>query len=126
MNTNYSAKTFVREPRSPFSASQFLENSGIYSAEKKTHWSGQKNVPWQVTAARIDAAAKEKIADIREEFRARAEKPRSIFLVAKRIKGNKIKAIGFLEEFNNFAEVKAFAKTIGREKVKMGAVVAKV
>lgn len=121
---NYN-KQQVFEPKSPFSASQFLDNSGIYKGTGgQTHWSVQKNLPWQVAAARAEKAAEDKKKEIRESFRHIPGK--SIFLVARRQKGNTFKAIGFSEIFPTFQAVKDFAKKIGREKVKMGVIVASV
>ena len=112
------------EPKSPISGSAILANAAIYKKENKTNWSAQKNIPWQVAAARVEQAAKDKKAEIRESFRHIPGK--SVFLVARRQKGNTFKAIGFSEIFSSFESVKTFARGIGRSKVKMGAIVASV
>lgn len=118
------SNTYTYEPKSPISGSAILANAGIYKRENKRNWATAQNLPWQVAAARAEAAAKEKIAEIKESFRR--EPAKSVFLVARRQKGNTFKAIGFLEEFSTFEALKAFARGIGRQKIRMGAIVASV
>ncbi len=57
------------EPRSPISGSAILANCGLFKRENKPNWATARNVPWQVTAARAQAAAKEKKNEIKESFR---------------------------------------------------------
>lgn len=108
---------------------RLVENAGQIKPSKAERWEQQRRLPVNVHNARVIAEDKA----LRESFveRARTKAP-ELGVVARKVSGNRFQIIGHgIDEstpriVDSFQAVKDYAKSIGRNFVKMGAITANV